>query len=73
MRIQVGRIVAFHNLFEKDARQPATVLAANNNPANAERTRHRTFLFRKPERKSSGGLPVSGESVNPTFIAQPQD
>jgi hypothetical protein len=33
----------FMTLLEKDARQPATVLAANNNnPANAERARHRS-------------------------------
>jgi hypothetical protein len=32
---------------EKDTRQPARVLAANNNPAKAERARHgATFLAR---------------------------
>jgi hypothetical protein len=40
MRIQTGRIVAFHEGIEKDTRQPARVLAANNNPAKAERARH---------------------------------
>jgi hypothetical protein len=40
MRIQTGRIVAFHEGIEKDTRQPARVLAANNNPAKAGRARH---------------------------------
>jgi hypothetical protein len=60
-------------LIEKDARQPAILLAANDNPANRQRARHgqpfpQATMEVKLQRPAG-----SGNAVNPAFIGRLQD